>query len=145
MNPSSSDSDRAKPAPSAQALIPSLKGKYEQNLSNIICKGHWAMSDSGHSSPDQTSPFEFKLSKALDGSSSYPVNGKYQGWFFLKQPPPFKGLKIEDKDMILKFTKSDGNGYKVEEMVTIGLALSVCMARYQIVVISNYTGNMPLR
>jgi Bromodomain len=72
------------------------------------------MSDAGHSSPDQTSPFEFKLSKALDGSTSFPVNGKYQGWFFLKQPPPFKGLKIEDKDMILKFVKVEDNGYKVE-------------------------------
>lgn len=74
------------------------------------------MSDAGHAFPDQTSPFEFKLSKSFDAlSSALPISGKYQGWFFLKQAPPFKGLKIDDKDMIIKFMKNESDhSYKVE-------------------------------
>lgn len=98
-----------------QMLVPSLRGKYEIIGSNVACKGFWAMSDAGHAFPDQISAFEFKLSKGSDASLSFPVDGKYQGWFFLKQPPPFKALKIDDKDMHLKFSKNEtSNSYNVE-------------------------------
>jgi hypothetical protein len=107
--------DEIKPTPTAPVLIPSLRGKYELIGSNLTCKGQWAMSDAGHALPDQTSPFEFKLSKSFDTSAALPISGKYQGWFFLKQAPPLKGLKIDDKDMIIKFIKNENDStYKVE-------------------------------
>lgn len=75
---------------------------------NVTCKGMWGMSDYAHTVPGQTSEFEFKLVKADEGSSLFPVNGKYQGYFMLKQAPPLKGsVKVEDKEMVFKFTRSD--------------------------------------
>ena len=75
------------------------------------------MSDANHGVPGQTSDFEFKLAAAEDGSvpGTFPINGKYNGWFALKQPPPLKGhLKIEDKDMILSFTTNEnGDGHVI--------------------------------
>jgi hypothetical protein len=66
------------------------------------------MSDFAHTQPGQVSDFEFKLVKADEGSSLFPVNGRYQGWFHLKQAPPLKGsVKIEDKEMVIQFTKSE--------------------------------------
>lgn len=102
-------------APMPQMLVPSLRGKYEVLPNTVVCKGFWAMSDAGHAFADQISAFEFKLSKGSDASLSFPVDGKYHGWFFLKQPPPFKALKIDDKDMFLKFTKNESsNSYSVD-------------------------------
>lgn len=75
---------------------------------SVTCKGMWGMSDYAHTVPGQTSEFEFKLVKADEGSSLFPVNGKYQGYFMLKQAPPLKGsVKVEDKEMVFKFTRSD--------------------------------------
>jgi hypothetical protein len=73
------------------------------------------MSDAAHDIPEQTSDFEFKLMKASAESISFPFSGKYQGWFSLKQPPPVKGtLKIDDRDMFIKFTPIGDGSYKVE-------------------------------
>ena len=75
---------------------------------NVTCKGFWGMSDFAHTQPGQVSEFEFKLVKADEDSTLFPVNGRYQGWFSLKQAPPLKGsVKIEDKEMMFKFTRSD--------------------------------------
>eukprot|EP01035_Chromulina_nebulosa_P019436 gene19436-25316_t len=95
---------------------PSLRGKFTTNSNIHICSGVWAMSDEGHTHPDQTSPFEFKLFKPFDGQTLFPISGKYQGWFYLKQLPPNKGLKIDEKDMTLKFTRSEdkNNTYTIE-------------------------------
>jgi hypothetical protein len=73
------------------------------------------MSDFAHTQPGQVSDFEFKLVKADEGSSLFPVNGRYQGWFHLKQAPPLKGsVKIEDKEMVIQFTKSeDSTNYSI--------------------------------
>jgi len=66
------------------------------------------MSDFAHSHPAQLSDFEFKLVKADEDSSLFPVNGRYQGHFYLKQALPMKGsVKIEDKEMMFKFTPSE--------------------------------------
>jgi len=95
--------------PPLPLLVPSLKGKMIYEGGNVTCKGVWGMSDQAHSQPGQVSDFEFKLVKADEGSSLFPVNGRYQGWFHLKQAPPLKGsLKIEDKEMVVTFSKSDG-------------------------------------
>jgi hypothetical protein len=97
------------------ALVPSLRGKLLQNGASNICRGVWAMSDAAHDIPEQTSDFEFKLMKASTESVNFPFSGKYQGWFSLKQPPPIKGtLKIDDRDMFIKFTPIDDGSYKVE-------------------------------
>lgn len=74
------------------------------------------MSDANHGIPGQTSDFEFKLAVAEEGSApgAFPINGKYSGWFALKQPPPLKGsIKIEDKEMMLSFTSNEEGGHTI--------------------------------
>ena len=102
-------------------LIPSLRGKLVIDpVSQVhICKGVWAMSDDSHNLPGQTSEFEFRLVKPLEGSNDipFPKNGKYQGWFHLKQAPPLKPpvAKIEDKEMKMNFIKeTNSNNYIIE-------------------------------
>lgn len=72
------------------------------------------MSDLAHSQPGQVSDFELKLVKPDEGSSIFPVNGRYHGWFHLKQAQPAKGsVKIEDKEMMMTFTRADGESHYV--------------------------------
>jgi hypothetical protein len=107
--PSSGAVESAPKAP-LPLLVPSLKGKMIYEGGNVICKGVWGMSDAAHAQPGQVSDFEFKLVKADEGSSLFPVNGRYHGWFHLKQAPPAKGsLKIEDKEMMINFTRAEGD------------------------------------
>jgi hypothetical protein len=92
-------------------LIPSLKGVMTYSGGIVTCKGKWAMSDEQHEIDGGSSEFEFKLIKAdLDSSHSlFPINGKYAGWFLIKQAPPLKGnIKIDDKDMMMKFIRREG-------------------------------------
>lgn len=92
-----------------------MKGKLQQIGNAILCKGLWAMSDNGLNFPDQSSPFEYKLIKPSDGESlQFPISGKYQGWFLLKQPAPLKSVKVEEKDLLLKFIKNDDGDYNVD-------------------------------
>jgi len=75
------------------------------------------MSDAAHQQEGQTSDFEFRLVQKDDDSPAFPVDGKYQGWFHLKQAAPLKGsIKIEDKELIIKFisSESDDDGYRIE-------------------------------
>eukprot|EP01038_Epipyxis_sp_PR26KG_P013262 gene13262-17768_t len=90
--------------------IPSLRGTMALQSGSVVCKGVWAMSDAAHEQPDQTSDFEFRLVKAAPDSTSFPFNGKYQGWFHLKQLK--QSLKIDDKDMELVFIP-DENGHSI--------------------------------
>lgn len=108
-NPSST------PAPVPTIFVPSLRGRLFAD--SHVCRGVWALSDAAHDYPEQTSDFEFKLVKALNASdTSFPRNGKYQGWFSLKQLPPLKpSIKIDDKEMNMRFTKNeDDGGFKIE-------------------------------
>jgi hypothetical protein len=92
-------------------LIPSLKGIMTYSGGIVTCKGKWAMSDEQHEIDGASSEFEFKLIKADPDSSHtlFPINGKYAGWFLIKQAPPLKGnIKIEDKDMMMKFIRREG-------------------------------------
>lgn len=98
-------------------LVPSLRGKLVVEGTQHICRGVWAMSDDQHNVPGQTSEFEFRLVKSYTTlADTFPLNGKYQGWFSLKQLPPLKPVaKIEDKEMSMTFVKSEsGEGYAVE-------------------------------
>lgn len=100
---------------STLALIPSLRGKLVRDGTISICRGVWAMSDAAHDIPEQTSDFEFKLVKPAPDSLNFPFSGKYQGWFTLKQPPPIRGsVKIEDRDMFIKFLSMGDGTHKVE-------------------------------
>ena len=97
------------------ALIPSLRGKLITDGALNICRGVWAMCDASHEIPEHTSDFEFRLIKATPESTSFPYSGKYQGWFTLKQPLPIKGsIKIEDRDMFIKFCPLVDGTFKVE-------------------------------
>lgn len=104
-------------APATPALlIPSLRGQLSVDGVNHICKGVWALSDDYHDLPGQTSEFEFRLAKpAHVEDRTFPMNGKYQGFFYLKQPPPLKtSLKIEDKDMNMTFTRLESGEYSID-------------------------------
>lgn len=102
------------------SLIPSLKGTMTYAGGVVYCKGRWAMTDAAHDLEGQSSEFEFKLIKADDGCNLFPVNGKYQGWFSVKQPPPVKPIKIEDKEMMMKFTPSVYGGEGMFDVVGRG-------------------------
>mmetsp|Transcript_19959 Transcript_19959/g.27509 ORF Transcript_19959/g.27509 Transcript_19959/m.27509 type:complete len:801 (-) Transcript_19959:290-2692(-) len=108
--PTEIENDNSPPPPTPLLLVPCLKGKMSYEGGTVICKGLWAMSESAHSQPGQCSEFEFKLIKAdEDSPGTFPINGKYQGWFQMKQPPPHKGsVKVEDKEIYLSFTASSG-------------------------------------
>lgn len=108
--PTEIENDNSPPPPTPLLLVPCLKGKMSYEGGTVICKGLWAMSESAHSQPGQCSEFEFKLIKAdEDSPMTFPINGKYQGWFQMKQPPPQKGsVKVEDKEIYLGFTASSG-------------------------------------
>lgn len=105
-------------SPSSLVLVPSLRGYLQFNGPNLVCKGLWAISDDQHNQPGQTSDFEFKLTKALSEPGIYPISGKYSGYFMLKQPPPTKSLKIEEREILLKFVASgedeEEGSYSVE-------------------------------
>lgn len=104
------------PAVAPTYLVPSLRGKLLVEGTTHVCKGVWALSDDHHSLEGQTSEFEFKLVKpSPDNTRAFPVNGKYQGYFYLKQPPPLKSsLKIEDKDMNISFTEKENGEYAID-------------------------------
>eukprot|EP00401_Gymnodinium_catenatum_P081160 CAMPEP_0117599378 /NCGR_PEP_ID=MMETSP0784-20121206/75919_1 /TAXON_ID=39447 /ORGANISM="" /LENGTH=130 /DNA_ID=CAMNT_0005401933 /DNA_START=11 /DNA_END=400 /DNA_ORIENTATION=- len=95
-------------------LVPSLKGKMSYEGGDVICKGVWGMSDEAHNQPGQTSEFEFKLLKKDDDSQMFPVDGLYQGWFMMKQPPPQKPLKVDEKELIFKFTSMENGAYSID-------------------------------
>lgn len=113
-NPVSNTLETSTTVPSTPSLllVPSLRGMLTLQGTSSVCKGVWAMSDSAHDVPGQTSDFEFKLVKAQEGSTEFPINGKYQGWFNLKQP---KGsIKIDDKEINMQFIQNDnGDGYAI--------------------------------
>jgi hypothetical protein len=117
MNVESSAPSLSNPSvmPTAPALIPSMRGMMTYAGGSITCKGKWAMTDANHSLPGHTSDFEFKLVKKDELCLSiFPVDGKYQGWFMLKQAPPLKGsAKIEDKDLHLRFETMDDGNFKI--------------------------------
>lgn len=77
----------------------------------VACKGQWGMSDDAHDQPGQTSDFEFNLVEAESSDSKrlFPMDGKYEGWFYMKQVPPAKGVKVEDKEMMIKFLEQDAS------------------------------------
>ena len=115
--PSDADVDSILNPPTPILLVPCLKGKMFYEGGTVHCKGLWAMSEQAHSQPSQCSDFEFKLVKADDdGVGSFPINGRYQGWFQLKQPPPQKGsVRIEDKEIILTFSEYSSADGELEE------------------------------
>lgn len=103
------------PPTTPKPLVPSLKGTMSYVGGVIYCKGKWAMSDVDHATPTLTSDFEFRLISAEDGNSgSFPINGTYQGWFSIKQPQPLKSIKVEDKEMVMKFTPKDDNIFDIQ-------------------------------
>jgi len=99
------------------AITPSLRGKLEAvEGSAHRCRGLWAMTDAQHAVPGQSSEYEFKLLEANPGTvpGSFPVSGKYRGWFMLKKPPPSNSYeKVEEKQINLVFEQDpDGSEYQ---------------------------------
>jgi hypothetical protein len=64
--------------------------------------------------------------KADEGfRGTFPINGKYQGWFHLKQPPPMKGnLKIEDKEIFITFSSVIDEPLTEEEIPKSSIPIS---------------------
>lgn len=82
----------------------------------LLCRGVWAMSDAAHDIPGQTSDFEYKLQKPLNPGvsiESLAVDGKYTGWFMLKQAPPKPPLRIDEKDVHLHFVTDNSDGFSI--------------------------------
>eukprot|EP01039_Chlorochromonas_danica_P000492 gene492-531_t len=105
--------DAANPGYSQQAL-PCLKGTMTYVGGVVYCKGKWGMSAAAHDTPGQTSDFEFKLMKADENGSYFPVSGLYQGWFNVKQPPPAKGsVKVDDKEMKITYTLGENGSHTI--------------------------------
>jgi hypothetical protein len=97
-------------------LVPSLRGRLSIEGITHVCRGVWALSDDHHDQPGQTSDFEFRLVKpAPDNARAFPMNGKYHGFFMLKQPPPLKSsIKIEDKDMMINFAETTNGEFSID-------------------------------
>jgi hypothetical protein len=100
------------PPPSDLSVFPSLRGRLYRENNLVRCVGEWAMTDSAHGIPGQTSDFEFKLNTPAGNSSDFPISGKYSGWFHLKQAlkPP---LKVEDKELNIVFQSADDGEHYV--------------------------------
>ena len=102
------------------------------------------MNDAAHDIPGQTSDFEFSLVKAEGDPSSFPVDGKYAGWFMIKQSAK-SSVKVEDKDLNIRFVKDEnrdmfhvtGNG--VNKFGTFTLRGSLYMADNSIQMFRIYT------
>lgn len=92
----------------SSATWPSLRGRYFIENDSVMCRGVWAMTDSAHGIPGQTSDFEFRLVSADGDRTDLPVNGKYTGWFMLKQTQN-NSIRIEDKEMNIQFVKKEGS------------------------------------
>lgn len=103
--------------PTLALLVPCLKGRLFVEGTSHICRGVWAMSEELHNQPGQVGDFEFRLVKADESTAAnaFPKNGKYQGWFSLKQAPPLKStIKVDDRDMIMTFVQSEEDEYIVQ-------------------------------
>jgi len=96
------------------STAPSLRGRVYVEGNSHKCEGVWAMNDQSHSIPGQTSDFEFRLVFPGAAPSTIPVDGRYTGWFLIKNPQKSSNTKIEDKDLDLKFVKKENsNDYEV--------------------------------
>ena len=101
-----------------QSHLPSLRGILD---ANNCCRGAWALNDAQHSMKETTSAFEFTLERSSDcnGSSidnnnnTFPISGKYKGWFDLKTQVPGQNQRYED-EFELKFENlDDTKKYKI--------------------------------
>lgn len=88
---------------------PSLRGRMLVEGNMHKCQGVWAMNDNSHSIPGQTSDFELRLLFPGVAPSEVPVDGRYTGWFMLKNPQKNTATKIDDRDLDIKFTKNENN------------------------------------
>ena len=72
------------------------------------------MSDMLHDVSGQTSEFELKSSFPISPESKFPVSGKYQGWFVLQQPPLKTPVKVEDKEINIKFEATESDCFTLQ-------------------------------
>lgn len=84
---------------------PSLRGRMMVEDNMHKCQGVWAMNDSSHAVAGQTSDFELRLVFSGVAPQDVPVDGRYSGWFMIKNPQKNSATKIEDRDLDIKFTK----------------------------------------
>jgi hypothetical protein len=91
------------------STAPSLRGRMLVEGNMHKCQGVWAMNDKSHSVPGQTSDFELRLVFPGAAPAEVPVNGRYAGWFMIKNPQKNTTTKIEDKDLDMTFTKKENS------------------------------------
>ena len=101
-----------------QSQLPSLRGILD---ANNCCRGAWALNDAQHSIKDATSAFEFTFEEInnnsgnnIENNNTFPISGKYKGWFDLKTQVPGQNQRYED-EFELKFEKfvGDSTKYKI--------------------------------
>jgi hypothetical protein len=80
-------------------------------------KGLWAMIDSQHGKEGMTSEFEMHFIQGIGKMTMDPVelmSGKYKGWFRLKRLTGNGTDKVEEKNVILNFSKAGEDGYTIK-------------------------------
>mmetsp|Transcript_35169 Transcript_35169/g.35812 ORF Transcript_35169/g.35812 Transcript_35169/m.35812 type:complete len:906 (-) Transcript_35169:213-2930(-) len=105
------------PQPGTPYAVPSLRGRLQVSADKerYVCKGLWAMSDALHEIPGQTSDFELRLQKpSLTPESKLPISGRYSGWFILQQPHQKTPVKVEDKDINIRFEAKEDKTYHIQ-------------------------------
>lgn len=91
--------------------VPSLRGMlFPGEIMGASIKGLWAMIDSDHGQEGRTSEFELHFLQGIGKMTMDPVellSGKYKGWFRLKRVHGNGTDKIEEKNVVLNFSKKD--------------------------------------
>ncbi len=98
----------AGPPPINFDVVPSLRGTFFPGETGGSIKGLWAMMDSQHGQEGMTSEFELHFVQGIGKMTMDAVellSGKYKGWFRLKRLNGNGTDKIDEKNVILNFSK----------------------------------------
>lgn len=111
------------PLPLPTQAMPCMVGNFKVDHTTGVhrCAGTWAMNKSDLQAAarieTRASPFEFKTAggggNGSGGPARFPYTGRYQGHFFVRQPPK-PVTKVEENELHLAFAKNSAGGWNVE-------------------------------
>lgn len=110
------------PLPLPTQPMPCMVGNFKVDDTTGVhrCAGTWAMNKSDLQAAarieTRASPFEFKTAGGAGGNGGgmrFPYTGRYQGHFFVRQPPK-PVTKVEENELHLAFAKNSAGGWNVE-------------------------------